>query len=495
MRRFDPDRSRAVLIGIGDYARFPALPAVANNLAGMTEALTSPDLGGMPREHCAVLDSTADVPAIGRALAAAADAAEDMLLVYFAGHGTRGMKRGELFLTLADTDPAIPAFTALDFDSVRDLVVKSATVTVVILDCCFSGRATAPFMSGEESLLSELEIDGTCVLTASPANKVALSGPKYSEFTGELLAILRDGIPGGDPLLSLEAIYTSLARRMAARGLPTPQWLRTATADLLALAPNRAHAPLPPERWNPRPLPKTARIIALGSVAGARPGPVTPHFTHMQPEGTLAAIKEAETPAARALLEQRAEEDVRKAGAARFADFVTQVARHCLGENVPKPARSAALIAQHGGWAALTERIESAREIADFRSVSADITSFVDKHYRGFPQKPKLRNRPPVLSVNRLSYWWGGFDTYLTRIAAFCEPPHPDSEDLATRLPLLAEPLAAADALRARVTELFRLRRQDPEFRDKVTFEMAALHPIVDEIDVTLRRMVTAGQL
>src|SRR5262249_10954803 len=63
----------------------------------------------------------------------------------------------------------------------------------------------------------------------------------HTVFTGELIELLYGGIPNSDEMLTLETIYTHLRRRMHERSLPEPQRLMTASADRLALVPNRAY--------------------------------------------------------------------------------------------------------------------------------------------------------------------------------------------------------------------------------------------------------------
>src|SRR4051794_3016830 len=104
MRLFEPGRSRAVLVGIGDYQTMPPLHGPARNRAMLADVLQRPDLGRLPESHCWELDHTADTRRIGEALADAGSTATDMLLFYFAGHGTTGRDGTDLFLALGNTD-------------------------------------------------------------------------------------------------------------------------------------------------------------------------------------------------------------------------------------------------------------------------------------------------------------------------------------------------------------------------------------------------------
>ena len=200
----DPGRSRAVLIGASTYRHLEDLPAVRNNLSGFRDVLVAPALGGLPADHCTVVAEPARPVDAYRTLRKQAAAAEDTLLVYFAGHGRTG-SRNELWLCLPDTDPEVLSFTALGYEQLREAVADSrATKKVVILDCCFSGRALADQADDEDRILGQVGIEGTYILTATAANAVALAPPgeRYTAFTGTLLGLLNTGIPGGPELLT-----------------------------------------------------------------------------------------------------------------------------------------------------------------------------------------------------------------------------------------------------------------------------------------------------
>jgi len=239
----DPQRSYAVLIGTGTYRsdQLPDLPAVANNLQDLSDVLTDPALGGLPTERCVLVPDPSDPRTLFRTLRRYAVAAEDTFLVYFAGHGQTGL-RNELYLSLAETVPDELKVSALAFDLLRDVLADCpAANRVVILDCCFSGRAIQD-MAGEDSLLGQVGIEGTYVLTSTPVNAVALApaGAAHTAFTGELLRLLRSGIPSGPEFLTYGEIYRQLLYTTTTRGLPVPRQRGTGTVDLLALSRNPA---------------------------------------------------------------------------------------------------------------------------------------------------------------------------------------------------------------------------------------------------------------
>ncbi|WP_144126643.1 caspase, EACC1-associated type [Catellatospora sichuanensis] len=246
MRLPDPARSYAVLIGVSDYrsAELPSLPAVRNNLSDLQRVLSDPLLGGLSPERCVVVPDPATVHEAARVLREYADAAEDTLVFYFAGHGYRDM-RHTLYLAFGETDLDHLQVTALAYDTVREVLTDSpAENKVVILDCCFSGQAIAG-MSGGRGVVGQLDIAGTYTLTSVSATEISLApeGARYTTFTGALLRVLQQGIPSASEYLTYNMVYRRLRQRMAALRMPIPHQRGTGTANHLALARNPAFAP------------------------------------------------------------------------------------------------------------------------------------------------------------------------------------------------------------------------------------------------------------
>ncbi|WP_051022380.1 caspase family protein [Nocardia pneumoniae] len=252
MRLPDPHSSYALLIGTSTYSSLTDLPAVRNNLEALAGILTDPALVGLRPDHCIVVHDPVEVRTVYRTLLHYAKLEPtDTLLVYFAGHGRTDL-RNDLYFALADTATEELRVSALSFDIVRDLLTESrAKNKVLILDCCFSGRAIPDMGGTDDAIVGQLGIEGTYTLTATPANAVALAptGATYTAFTGELLALLRTGVPDGPQLLTFATIYHQLLHALNARGLPRPGQRGTGTIDQLALSRNPAHpansAPIP----------------------------------------------------------------------------------------------------------------------------------------------------------------------------------------------------------------------------------------------------------
>lgn len=258
MRLPDSQRSRIVLIGTSEYEdeNLPDLPAVGRNIIGLKTALTNPVFGIVPKMHCDVLADEGDIRLIGRRVRIAARQAEDLLLVYYAGHGLTAGRRHELYLALRHTEWDEPEFNALEYDKLRGAVLNSpAAAKIIILDCCFSGRVFGHSMAVPTAeLIDQVDIDGSYVMASAHGNEVALvlPGEDHTAFTGRLLKLLHDGVHGGPEFLTVDYLYQQLRAKMRAEGLPQPQKRGTDTADLLALTRNRAfdamESPIPRDR-------------------------------------------------------------------------------------------------------------------------------------------------------------------------------------------------------------------------------------------------------
>ncbi|WP_433723270.1 caspase family protein [Nocardia sp. CA-129566] len=226
--------SRAVLIGTGTYDHYdqlPHIPAVFNNLSDLHALLTGTG-GAFEPAHCSTVPDPGSSSRVGEILGQATGEATDTLLLYYTGHGVLD-RQGRLHLSLTGTHPDRPGFSALPYSTVREAILDSrAAVRIVILDCCFSGRAFDALASGPTAVIGHTEIAGTYVITSSARNETswAPKGDRNTAFTAALLATAST-YPG----LDLDDLYSHVERELHRRGQPQPQRSAVNTAGRLAL--------------------------------------------------------------------------------------------------------------------------------------------------------------------------------------------------------------------------------------------------------------------
>ncbi|MEV6873440.1 caspase family protein [Amycolatopsis sp. NPDC051128] len=192
-----------------------------------------------------VVQDPAHPQELGSAITAAANAAESVLFVYYAGHGLVGAGNGELYLATQATDDLVEglAYTALPYSAVREALTRCrARSIVVVLDCCFSGRAEGAYGTAASDAFAATAVRGTHVLTSAARDEAALALPEetYTAFTGRLLTLLTTGDPTRGEWLSLLDAYDWLDRTLSKDGLPRPRQHVSDTSGRLLLAPNAA---------------------------------------------------------------------------------------------------------------------------------------------------------------------------------------------------------------------------------------------------------------
>ncbi len=232
--------TRAVLIGVSEYDHLPDLPGVANNLVTLRELFTAPDVLGLPGDNCVTLTGSVTPDELDRAVAEAAATAEDTLIVYYAGHGLIDEHDGGLYLASRTTEPTRVHATATPYEWIRRAIRRGPARRVVILDCCFSGRALNSMDGRQIAAIAAAE--GTAVLAAAHENRMAVDPPDepHTAFTAELVRLLDKGIPDGPELLDVEGVFAAVSRELRAKERPIPQGAFRNTAKDLALGRNRA---------------------------------------------------------------------------------------------------------------------------------------------------------------------------------------------------------------------------------------------------------------
>ncbi|MFI5999336.1 CHAT domain-containing protein [Streptomyces sp. NPDC051366] len=263
----DPLNSRAILIGTYSYAFLDDLPTVRNNVERLGALLTDDKVWGLPPQHCTRIlqwDSAAKVVETVKRIASAAT---DTLIVYYAGHGLTVSRSMDLCLTLPDSR-VNEIHTTLPYDWLRQVVLScQALRKVVILDCCYSGRAI-PGLGDPAEIAPDAEIEGTYVLTAAAGTKKALAPPgeNYTAFTSELIQVMENGIPDAGDLLNMDTVYRHLRVALTGKSRPLPQQRNHNMAARITFLRNRA-MPRHSEAAPNSPTPAERRALAASSLA------------------------------------------------------------------------------------------------------------------------------------------------------------------------------------------------------------------------------------
>lgn len=243
----DGRRSRAVLIGTTHYTddHLPDLPAVERNISDLADILAAEHGLRLPVRNCERVPDATGPGAVLSAVRTAAKEAEDLLLVYYAGHGLLD-RQGNLFLGLADSPKSLDEFwQAIDIRDIRKLMTDESPAAnrILILDCCFSGRAFEAMGGGAaDSVIEDMGVSGTFTMTSTSENAKAHApeGAQHTAFTGALIDLLDGGISDGPEYLTLDAIYENVRAALLSTGSPEPKRRCVDSTGMLALVRNRA---------------------------------------------------------------------------------------------------------------------------------------------------------------------------------------------------------------------------------------------------------------
>ncbi|MGI5454508.1 caspase family protein [Streptomyces sp. CA-249302] len=229
-----------VIVGVDHYTSLAPLPSVAPTVKALAALLRAGDLWGVGAEQYTLVLNPRSPQQLLDAVHEAATAAQDSFLFYFAGHGLLSPS-GDLHLGLPDSDTQ-RLYRAVAYDEIRRLInACRATRKVVILDCCYSGRALLGHMGEEGEVAQQAAIDGTYLMTAAAETKQALAPPdeKYTAFTGEIIEALVRGIPTASDPITADALYWHVRQELAAKSRPVPQQRARNAGHSISLLHNR----------------------------------------------------------------------------------------------------------------------------------------------------------------------------------------------------------------------------------------------------------------
>ncbi|MGW2218204.1 hypothetical protein ACWCSD_24755, partial [Nonomuraea sp. NPDC001684] len=150
-----------------------AVPAVEQTLLDLGRCLI--DRAGLESGSLTVLLDPDDPRVFGDALVKAADEADDVLLLYYVGHGLLSVD-GELHLATRatmDLTRGIAAHQALPYSTIAEVLAACrAPLLVTMLDCCFAGRAAGVPRTGVDGVFAA-NMGGGYVLAAAGVDEAA----------------------------------------------------------------------------------------------------------------------------------------------------------------------------------------------------------------------------------------------------------------------------------------------------------------------------------
>jgi len=222
--------TRVVLVGTTvcprDQRNLPPLPQVKRNIIHLARLFTDSDVIGLPLESIVTIIDCEHTSEILYEIAKAAEAASDTLIVYYAGHGLFGDQTTPLYLTTKNTISAIKSFTGLRITDVKSAIRSSrARKRILILDCCYSGRAFEGGMgSTEDEVRAAIDV-ATYGIAAVPGDYKALApaGAELTKFTQTLVDVIEQGVPGAGQVLTIDQVFNAVRVAVGREAMPLPE--------------------------------------------------------------------------------------------------------------------------------------------------------------------------------------------------------------------------------------------------------------------------------
>jgi formylglycine-generating enzyme required for sulfatase activity len=210
-------RNIGLVIGTNEYSdpKLSNLHFAVKDAEDMRAVLLNPDIGGFSEIVPLVNETKDNVKKRIEKLLLKDATSEDLVLIYFSGHGKLDFKF-ELNLLLKDTETNYLLTTPLHYNFITDCIEQSkCKKIVVILDCCHGGAAG---IKGDTSkMLSETSGSGTFILSATTGSNLAKEAQELENgiFTYFLLEGLKKGDAdlGGDGLIDILELYEYASKK------------------------------------------------------------------------------------------------------------------------------------------------------------------------------------------------------------------------------------------------------------------------------------------
>ena len=243
---------RALIIGNSQYERLSRLVTPVEDVRALVEVLVDPQIGGFHSVQSLIDCPFAELQAQVAAFFSSR-AVDDLLLLYFSGHGLLDQNNKLYLATLVSTSET-PSANSLDAGWIREQMTSSDTRRqVLVLDCCFGGVILRHHKAGQPrpvDLEENFQGRGRIILAASDRTQYSFEGlqtegrPTQSLFTRCLVEGLRTGGADfdGDGLVSVDDWYDyayERVTRLAPGQTPVKGSFEQRGKVILARAPRR----------------------------------------------------------------------------------------------------------------------------------------------------------------------------------------------------------------------------------------------------------------
>ncbi|MFN6470759.1 MAG: caspase, EACC1-associated type [Nostoc sp. SerVER01] len=217
----------ALLIGVSEYEPgLNPLPSAVRDVEAVCEVLLHPEMGGFAASDITLLKNPErQVVEIAIETLFSSRHKDDLLLLYFSGHGIKD-DRGRLYLATRNTSKTqqgeLIRSTAVSANFIHDRMSESrCRRQVVILDSCFSG-AFAEGMSAKDDgtidIRQQLGGEGRAVLTSSTSTQYSFEeeGQDLSIYTRFLVAGIKSGEADrdGDEFISIDELHEYASQKV-----------------------------------------------------------------------------------------------------------------------------------------------------------------------------------------------------------------------------------------------------------------------------------------
>jgi uncharacterized caspase-like protein len=194
----------ALLIGVSEYEPgLNPLPSAVRDVDAVYEVLLHPEMGGFAASDITLLKNPErQVVEIAIETLFSGRHKDDLLLLYFSGHGIKD-DRGRLYLATRNTSKTqqgeLIRSTSVSANFIHDRMSESRSRRqVVILDSCFSGAFAEGMSAKDDGMIDireQLGGEGRAVLTSSTSTQYSFEeeGQDLSIYTRFLVEGIKSG--------------------------------------------------------------------------------------------------------------------------------------------------------------------------------------------------------------------------------------------------------------------------------------------------------------